>query len=52
MANDAYVVTALGRACTLPRDKEKLKKMDDITLTVSAMQSAILVSSLKKLPSV
>ena len=41
VANDAYVVIALGRACALPRDKEKLKRMDDVTLTVSTMQSTI-----------
>ena len=44
IANNALVIAAVGRACALPRDMEKLRKFDDVTLALSSMQSAISVS--------
>ncbi|XXG88268.1 hypothetical protein AAC387_Pa12g0501 [Persea americana] len=37
------VVAALGRACALPLDMEKWEAMDDASLLVSAMRSAVAV---------
>eukprot|EP00268_Persea_americana_P025197 TRINITY_DN24554_c0_g1_i1.p1 TRINITY_DN24554_c0_g1~~TRINITY_DN24554_c0_g1_i1.p1 ORF type:complete len:233 (-),score=26.57 TRINITY_DN24554_c0_g1_i1:547-1245(-) len=44
LAGDALVVAAVGRACALPRDMQRLREFDDVTLEVSSMQSTISVS--------
>ncbi|XXG41271.1 hypothetical protein AAC387_Pa01g1768 [Persea americana] len=43
VASNPYVVVALGRACALPWDIEKWGRLDNATLLVSTMRSAISV---------
>lgn len=44
VASSPYVVAALGRACSLPHDMEKWGRLDDMTLVLLVMRSAITVS--------
>eukprot|EP00268_Persea_americana_P067897 TRINITY_DN9395_c1_g1_i1.p2 TRINITY_DN9395_c1_g1~~TRINITY_DN9395_c1_g1_i1.p2 ORF type:complete len:121 (-),score=12.19 TRINITY_DN9395_c1_g1_i1:139-501(-) len=43
-----HVVVALGRACALPLDVSNWERMDDPSLMVSVMRSAVAVSSLHR----
>ena len=44
-----HVVVALGRSCALPLDVSNWERMDDPSLMVSAMRSAVAVSSLPRI---
>ena len=43
--NSPHVVVELGRACALPLDVSNWERMDDPSLMVSAMRSAVAVNS-------